>query len=166
MKYKLFITLLVTSIVSANAFALDAKFSDAVWNGIKIPAGQQCLRFGGKNPSTPKLKVSGIPEGTTAIVLEFSDRDYKNMDKGGHGKIKFMLNSPVNEVTIPSVPGHTFDLPAGFKMIEAHRSPGWDKAGAYMPPCSGGKGHAYYVTIKAIKDNKVTATTILEMGKY
>jgi hypothetical protein len=51
-------------------------------------------------------------------------------------------------------------------MIEAHRGPGWDKEGAYMPPCSGGKGHAYYVTIKTLKGDQVTAETIVEMGKY
>ena len=51
-------------------------------------------------------------------------------------------------------------------MIEAHRGPGWDKEGAYMPPCSGGKDHAYYVTIKTLKGGQVTAETVVEMGKY
>ena len=67
---------------------------------------------------------------------------------------------------MPSVPGHTFDLPPSFKIIEAHRGPGWDKAGAYMPPCSGGKGHAYYLTVKSISNDKVTAETQIELGKY
>lgn len=80
--------------------------------------------------------------------------------------MSFTLSSFATEVVIPPVQGHTFDVPAGFKMIEAHRGPGWDKAGACMPPCSGGKGHAYYVTIKAMTDDKVTAKTVLEMGKY
>ena len=166
MKYRLFFALAISSVVSTNVFALEAKFADEAWDGNKIPAGQQCQKFGGNNPSTPTLIVSEIPAGSIAILLEYSDRDYKKMDKGGHGNMRFMLNSTASKVKIPAVPGHTFDMPAAFKMIEAHRSPGWDKAGAYMPPCSGGKGHAYYVTIKAIKDDKVTATTILEMGKY
>ena len=51
-------------------------------------------------------------------------------------------------------------------MIEAHRGPGWDKEGAYMPPCSGGKDHAYYVTIKTLKDDVVTAGTVIEEGRY
>jgi hypothetical protein len=34
------------------------------------------------------------------------------------------------------------------------------------PPCSGGKGHAYYVTVKTLEGDKVVAETILEMGKY
>jgi phosphatidylethanolamine-binding protein (PEBP) family uncharacterized protein len=147
-------------------FALDAKFSDDAWDGSKVPAGQQCQKFGGNNPSTPQLIVSDIPSGSNALVLEYSDRDSKRMNNGGHGQIKFMLKSSASEVNVPSVPGHTFDIPAGFKMIEAHRGPGWDKAGAYMPPCSGGKGHEYYVTIKAVQDDKVTASTVLEMGKY
>jgi len=170
MKFKLItasiVISVITSIVSASAFSLDAKLADKAWDGRKIPKGQQCQKFGGVNPSTPKLVVSGIPVGSNAIVLEYSDRDYKKMDKGGHGKMSFMLDSSVSEVQISPVRGHSFDLPAAFKMIEAHRSPGWDKAGVYMPPCSGGKGHAYYVTIKAVKGDKTTATTVLEMGKY
>jgi len=51
-------------------------------------------------------------------------------------------------------------------MIEVYRGLGWDKEGAYMPPCSGGKGHAYYVTIKTLKCDKVIAETVVEMGKY
>jgi hypothetical protein len=90
----------------------------------------------------------------------------RKMNNGGHGMMSFELNSPTAESEIPSVPGHTFDIPDGFTMIEAHRSPGWDKAGAYMPPCSGGKGHAYYVTVKMLEGDKVVAETILEMGKY
>ncbi len=166
MKFKFIIALVVTTAVSSSAFSLEAKFADKAWDGSKIPEGQQCQKFGGINPSTPKLIVSEIPEDSNAIVLEYSDRDYEKMDKGGHGKMNFLLNSSASEVQISPVAGHTFDLPETFKMIEAHRSPGWDKAGVYMPPCSGGKGHAYYVTIKAVKGDKVTATTILEMGKY
>lgn len=166
MKSKLIIASIVVSSVSINAFAFDVKFADRSWNGSNVPVGQQCQKFGGKSPSTPKLIVNGIPTGSNAIVLEYSDRDSKKMDNGGHGKMSFTYNSPATKVEIPSIPGHTFDIPTAFKMIEAHRSPGWDKAGAYMPPCSGGKGHAYYVTIKAVKGDKVTATTVLEMGKY
>jgi len=166
MKRKIIFASVVASVFSANAFALDAQFADKAWGGSNIPEGQQCQKFGGINPATPKLTVSDIPAGSDSIVLEYSDRDYKKMDDGGHGKMSFTLNSTDSKVQIPSVPGHSFSLPAGFTIIEEHRSPGWDKAGAYMPPCSGGKGHAYYVTIKALKGDEVTATTQLEMGKY
>lgn len=80
--------------------------------------------------------------------------------------MKFMIDPQKSQVEVPSVLGHTFDIPKEFTLIEAHRSPSWDKAGAYMPPCSGGKNNEYYVTIKAVKDDKVTASTVLEMGKY
>ncbi len=166
MKNRLFIASLVTTIVSTNTFAFDAKLADQAWDGNKVPAGQQCQKFGGINPSTPKLMISEIPANSNAIVLEYSDRDSEKMNNGGHGKMSFMIKPPLTQVEIPSIAGHTFDIPAAFKIIEAQRSPGWDKAGAYMPPCSGGKGHAYYVTIKAVKDDKVIASTTLEMGKY
>lgn len=166
MKYRLLFASVITSVISSNAFAFDVRFADESWNGNNIPKGQQCQKFGGKNPSTPKLIVDDIPPGSDAILLEYSDRDYKKMDNGGHGRISYTLNTSLSKVEIPPIPGHTFDIPVAFKMIEAHRSPGWDKAGAYMPPCSGRKGHAYYVTVKAVKGDKVTATSVLEMGKF
>lgn len=166
MKYKSLNALAVTFLVSTNTFAFDAKFADEAWDGKKVPIGQQCQKFGGNNPATPRLIVSEIPPESNALVLEYSDRSHEQMDKGGHGKMKFMLDPERKEVEVPSVPGHTFDIPKEFMLIEAHLGPGWDKAGAYMPPCSGGKGNEYYMTIKAVKDEKVTATTTLEMGKY
>ena len=159
-------TFIIVAVLSTNAAALDVKFADSAWDGNKIPEGQQCQKFGGNNPSTPKLIVTGIPVGSTAIVLEYSDRDSKKMDKGGHGKMRFALSPQSTKVEIPSVPGHTFEIPPAFTMIEAHRGKGWDKAGAYMPPCSGGKGHEYYLTVKSVKDDKVTAKTVIEMGKF
>ena len=166
MKLNLLVIFFIILSFSTSASALDVKFAERVWDGVKIPEGQQCQKFGGNNPSTPALIVTGIPAGSNVIVLEYSDRDSKKMDKGGHGKMRFGFDSTVESVKIPSVPGHSFDLPPEFTMIEAHRGAGWDIEGAYMPPCSGGKGHAYYLTIKTLKDDKVTAETILEMGKY
>ena len=166
MKSNLVAISVALSTLGSSAFAFDAKLADKSWNGIAVPAGQQCQKFGGNNPSTPRILVSGIPSGSNTIVLEYSDRDSAAMNHGGHGMMSFTLAPAVTEVEIPSVAGHTFEMPAGFKMINAHRGPNWDKAGAYMPPCSGGKGHAYYVTVKALDVDKVTATAVLEMGKY
>jgi phosphatidylethanolamine-binding protein (PEBP) family uncharacterized protein len=151
---------------SANALALEAKFVDKIWDGVKVPEGQQCLKFGGKYPSSPALHVTDIPAGSDTIVLEYSDRDSTGMNNGGHGRMKYAIPANETTVTVPSVPGHTYDLPKGFTMIEAHRGPGWDKEGAYMPPCSGGKDHAYYVTVKTLQDYKVTSETVVELGKY
>ena len=166
MNIKLLAALIVGSVVSTSAFSFDAKFAGSEWNSSMVPKGQQCQKFGGNNPATPKLIVSGVPNNADKIILEYSDRDSKRMNNGGHGQMSYMLKSSASEVEIQSVMGHTFDIPKSFNMIEAHRGPGWDKAGAYMPPCSGGKGHEYYVTIKAVKGGNVIATTVLEMGKY
>ncbi|SDZ93662.1 hypothetical protein SAMN05660420_00798 [Desulfuromusa kysingii] len=162
----LMIITIMTLTFSTNAFALEVNFADNTWDGIKVPAGQQCQKFGGDNPATPKWIVSDIPAGSNALLLEYSDRDSERMNNGGHGRMQFAINTSASTVTIPSVPGHTYMLPQGFTMVEAHRGPGWDKEGAYMPPCSGGKDHAYYLTIKALKDEMVTAETVIEMGKY
>ncbi|TMM47047.1 hypothetical protein [Colwellia ponticola] len=166
MKRKFIIVSLVTLLISSRAFAIDAQFSNAKWEGNHIPQGQQCLKFGGVNPSTPELLITNIPKNTNALSFEYSDRDYKKMDNGGHGIIRLALPTSTNKIVVPQVPGHSFELPDNFTMTSPHLSPAWDKAGAYMPPCSGGKGHAYYVTIKAMQDNKTIASTVLELGKY
>lgn len=59
-KYALMASVVAT-IFSTNAAALNASFADSAWNGSRIPAGQQCQKFGGDNPSTPMLLISDIP---------------------------------------------------------------------------------------------------------
>lgn len=152
---------------------LKVSFAGALWDGKKVPDGQQCQRFGGTNPATPRLKVEGIPAEANAIIMEYSDRSWPPMDNGGHGKIGYSIPKNTLEIVIPSVPGHTFDMPEGFFIIAPHQGPDWDTAGAYMPPCSGGMGNAYYVTIKAVhrssdedKEFKVLGQTVLELGIY
>jgi len=166
MKLKILTSLIVASAFSSYASALEVKLLDSAWNGIKVPEGQQCQKFGGNNPASPKLLITAIPEGSSNILLEYSDRDSAGMNNGGHGRMSYSISTTSKAAVIPSVPGHTFEMPDKFTMVEAHRGPGWDKAGAYMPPCSGGKDHAYYVTIKAMSGDDVTAETVLEIGKY
>jgi hypothetical protein len=151
---------------------LKVSFADPVWNGKIVPKGQQCARFSG-NGSTPRLRVENIPAEANAIIVEYSDSDYAPMDNGGHGIIGYQIKQGTTGVTLPSVPGHTFTLPDGFFLVAAHRNPSWDKAGAYMPPCSGGRGNLYYATIKAVytsasKDQKtkVLGTARLNLGAY
>ena len=167
MKFTLLSSLLITTaFVATSASALEVKLVDKAWDGMKIPTGQQCQKFGGENPSTPLLHVTDIPKGSDAIVLEYSDRDSANMNNGGHGIMSYSLTAMSDHTEIPSVAGHTYDLPEKFTMIKAHNNPAWDKEGAYMPPCSGGKDHAYYLTVKAMEGDKITGTTVLELGKY
>ena len=75
MKSKFFNALAITCLVNTSAFALDAKFADQSWDGVKVPTGQQCQKFGGTNPATPKLIISEIPPESNALVLEYSDRN-------------------------------------------------------------------------------------------
>ncbi len=157
----------------ANSAKLQVAFADPDWNGEQIPTGQQCQRFGGSNPSTPHLMIKGIPPEANAIIMEYSDRSYPRMDKGGHGKIGYRISENTKEISIPSVPGHSFALPEGFFIVSPHQAPNWDKAGAYMPPCSGGRGNAYYVTVNAVyqstpesKKYKLLGQAVLELGKY
>lgn len=156
---------------AGTALAFEATFADPRWDGETVPAGQQCQRFGGDHPGTPALHVTGIPAGTGALVLEFSDRSYPPMNDGGHGRIGWRIAPGSAEVTVPSAPGHSFELPDGFFIVEAHRAPGYDTAGAYMPPCSGGKGNLYAVTVKAVRDPgapqaAVLGETVLDLGRY
>ena len=157
----------------ANPAKLQISFADPDWNGKQVPVGQNCQKYGGKNPSTPRLIIKGIPSGTNAIIMEYSDRDWGPMDDGGHGKIGYRIVEGTTEITVPSVPGHTFNLPKGFFIVAPHLAPEWDKAGAYMPPCSGGMGNRYYVTINAVyqatpesKEFKLLGQAVLELGKY
>ena len=157
------LTLLTTS---SYAFALDVNFVDSKWDGATIPKGQQCQKFDGVNPGTPKLSVSDIPAGSDSVVLVYSDRDSKKMNNGGHGIMNYTLPKGATAVELPIVAGHSYEMPKGFEIIAEHRGAGWDKEGAYMPPCSGGSGHEYYVTVQTYKGNTVTAETVLELGKF
>ncbi|RUM94572.1 MAG: hypothetical protein DSZ28_02485 [Thiothrix sp.] len=166
--------IILLSMLAANAYSdnkpLNVSLVDSAWDGQKVPAGQQCEKFGGAG-STPLLIVQQIPAGANAVVMEYSDRTYQAMDSGGHGKFGYRIPPSSSTVSIPSVTGHTFDLPKGFFLIEAQRAPTWDKEGAYLPPCSGGKGNEYYVTVKAVKEvdggiREVLGETEVTLGKY
>jgi phosphatidylethanolamine-binding protein (PEBP) family uncharacterized protein len=166
MKRKLLTPLIIVCSFSTYATAMEVELTDRDWDGTKIPKGQQCDKFGGDKPSSPKLHITNIPDGSDLILLAYSDRDAKNMNNGGHGIMSYSIDSTIHTADIPSVLGHSYVLPEKMTMVEAHRGAGWDKEGAYMPPCSGGKGHAYYLTVKAMSGDKVMAETVLELGKY
>lgn len=157
----------------ANPTKLQISFADSDWNGKQVPTGQRCQRFGGSNPSTPRLMIKGIPPGTNVIIMEYSDMFWPPMNNGGHGKIGYKISENTKEIIIPSVPGHSFDLPEGFFIVSPHQEPEWDKAGAYMPPCSGGAGNSYYVIVNAVyqstpesKEFKLLGHAALELGSY
>lgn len=165
----LVITVVATTGAAHSAEDLEIRFLDEAWNGETVPEGSQCQKFGGEAGS-PAIHVAGIPEQANALIIEFSDRDFAPMDNGGHGKFGLEIEAGAGSVDVGSVPGHTSDLPAGFFVVEEHKAPTWDKAGAYLPPCSGGRGNSYYLTVKAVHrmgdETHELAAATLEMGKY
>ena len=148
---------------------LEVSFVDPAWNGEAVPEGEQCQKFGGKGRS-PELRVMHIPADADLLTLDFDDQTFAAMDNGGHGRIGYQIEPGVGEVVIPRVDGHTMELPEKFLVIEAHRAPTWDKAGAYLPPCSGGRGNSYHITVRAVhqmgEEQHVLAETGIAMGKY
>ena len=170
----LLILVFCSTVVSAAepAGQLQVAFADAKWDGKTIPYGQQCPRDGGKG-STPALIVRNIPTEANAIIFEYSDVTYAPMNNGGHGKIGYMIKPGTAEVTVPPVLGNTSTVPDGFYVIAPHSNPSWDKAGAYLPPCSGGRGNSYYVTVKAVVQGpdksqkpKVLGSKTMSLGSY
>ena len=136
------------------------------WDGRRIPDGQQCRRDGGRG-STPVLRVENIPSRTSHLLIEISDKSFIPMDNGGHGIIGMYLKPGTTETTIAALPGHTFSLPDGYFVVSAHRRPAWDAPGAYLPPCSGGTGHYYYLFVKAVyaPENLEKIPELLGRGK-
>ncbi|MGI1679982.1 MAG: hypothetical protein K6L75_14670 [Cellvibrionaceae bacterium] len=151
----------LTVSLSVNADDLTLSFTDSDWSSKGIPEGQQCNRFKGVDPQSPELVVKNIPANTTAIILEFSDRSLASMNNGGHGKVGYKIPVGATEVTIPRVPGHTETLPENFFVVANHKAPRWDTAGAYLPPCSGGRGNQYFIDVKAVILSGADASNIL-----
>ena len=156
------------SIMAGPAFAgkLQVSFADPIWTGKKIPKGQHCRKFGG-NGATPELKVSGIPEGTTAILVEFNDASYQPLSsRGGHGIVGFEYAGGA-EAVLPPVPGGTKETQAGTWIEKKNRATGaWTSPG-YLPPCSGGRGNRYFAVVKAVDaEGKVLAKAKITIGRY
>lgn len=150
---------------------LKVSFIDISWDGEHIPEGQHCKKFGG-NGSTPSLKIENIPLSSNAIIIEFSDRSFFLMNHGGHGKIGIWLDEQHTSVVIPSVAGETTVVPDGLFIEKQHRG-SRGKEGAYLPPCSGGRGNRYYAEVKAVykdrknkKESKLLALGEIYLGEY
>lgn len=136
---------------AAPAGPLTATFADpATWNGKTVPASQVCQKFKGSG-ATPALNLTNVPAATTAVVLAFNDETYQAMNNGGHGAVRFAVTPANGAVTLPSAPGETDALPAGVTTEKAHLASDYSgTGGAYLPPCSGGKGNTYTATVTAL----------------
>ncbi len=138
-----------------NMANLDVAFTDANWTGHAVPTVGVCKRDGGESMSPP-LVVRNIPSGATDIIIEFNDLSYLPLSSGGgHGSIRVPVAGQT-EVTIPAVPGETFNLPEGVFMEAAHNGT-VGGSGAYLGPCSGGRGNIYEADVKAV--SKSTASS-------
>ena len=152
---------------------LNVSFADTSWTGEKIPSGQQCNLFGG-NGATPPLRVANIPEDANAIIIEFNDRSFAPLSKGGgHGTVGYWTNGE-REVVVPAVPGmQSQNLPNNTFIERRAQSTGSYASPGYLPPCSGGRGHTYVAEVKAVfkatesgQTNRLLATKSVILGKY
>ena len=144
---------------------MGVSFADAKWGGMMVPKDQVC-KWAGGDGSTPSLKVTNLPLGTSKVLVLFSDDTYKPMDNGGHGQIGINVSNQT-DIMIPSIKGETKVMPVNMFIHKEHKGLKRGKAGAYLPPCSGGKGNSYYATVKALNSNdEVLKTTEIQMGKF
>ncbi len=157
--------LLIATSTVGQSF-LTVHFKDDAWDGRKVPAGQQCPLQGGKG-ATPKLEVSGLPEGATRIVVAFNDETYQPMNYGGHGILGFDVKPVQGVAQLPSAPGNTADLPDGVSVTTASRGTGDYASPGYLPPCSGGNGNLYTATLTALDAaGKEVGKGRIELGHY
>lgn len=156
-----------------NLASLEVSFVDSKWDGVTVPSNHECKRDGGQGDS-PALRVGNIPRGTNAIIVEFNDRSYEPLSYGGgHGAI-WVAVSTENEITIPSVPSETSKLPPGVHSEHSHQADSSSiSSGAYLAPCSRGRGNSYFADINAVykaKDksekSKLLGQGKIELGKY
>ena len=150
----------------ASAADLQVSLADPAWTGKKIPQGQHCKKFGGDG-ATPPLRVAGIPEGTTAILVEFNDASYQPLSsRGGHGIVGFE-HTEGGEVVLSPVPGGVEETPPGTWIEKKNRATGAWRSPGYLPPCSGSNGNSYFAVVKAVDANgQVLAKAKIKIGKY
>jgi hypothetical protein len=147
---------------------LQLSFASPEWTGGAIPTGAQCRVQGGIKGSPP-LTVDGVPPGATHILVAFNDLSYPPLSTGGgHGTIRVPVPAGSARVVVPSVPSESTSLPAGVAMEAPHRGdvPGAQR-GAYLAPCSGGRGNIYEAQVLAVTRTGPpdAPTTIVGEGK-
>lgn len=157
--------LLSTSLMASD---IEVSFTDEKWNGQTIPADEVCSDYNLEAGSTPGFFIENLPEGSHKVVLKFNDKTFTKMDNGGHGIISYLIEDDMSSVEVPSLIGETFNLDEGFEVVQAHTGTRFNKKeGAYLAPCSGGKGNTYTVDISILdRDNNVLATKEVILGKY
>jgi|TARA_R110002050_G_scaffold258602_1_gene397972 hypothetical protein len=153
---------------SLLASDIEVSFTDKKWDGKIIPLDEVCSNYNVEAGSTPGLYIENLPDGAKKVILKFNDKTFTKMDNGGHGILSFDIEEDVTNVEIPPQIGETFELDEGFSVVNAHTGTRFGKQeGAYLAPCSGGKGNTYTVDISILNsDGKVLASKELVLGKY
>ncbi|ADG92903.1 hypothetical protein Arnit_1245 [Arcobacter nitrofigilis DSM 7299] len=155
---------------SSSLLASDIKvsFTDKKWDGEKIPLDEVCSNYNVEAGSTPGLYIENLPDGAKKVILKFNDKTFTKMDNGGHGILSFDIEENATNVEIPPQIGETFELDEGFSVVNAHTGTRFGKQeGAYLAPCSGGKGNTYSVDISIVDSKgKVLTSKELVLGKY
>jgi len=159
------------ALLSTPALAQDmtVTLTDPVWDGKRVPASQVCGRFGGKGAVSPSMLVSNLPDGVVAIDVWFSDDNNERMNWGGHGKVKYLVPAGAKSFEMKSFPAESDDLPDGVVSVRDHKGSQWSgTGGAYLPPCSGGKGHNYsaYILARDADDDRVGPRLKIKFGSF
>ena len=161
------LTMTTLSLMSLNAANLSATFADDIWKKSAVPKSEVCSNFNTKAGSTPSINLVNIPANTDKIMLTFSDETFWGMRDGGHGVVSYKVHANSTSLTIPAMQGETFTLPTGFTSEVKHRGEKFKKTpGAYLAPCSGGKGNTYSVVIKSMNKDKILDATSLTLGIF
>ena len=171
MKKSFFISGLVSSFLFASSLMasdIDVSFSDEKWNGKIVPIDEVCSDYNVEAGSTPALFIDNLPDNSYKVILQFNDKTFTKMDDGGHGILSYKINEGSLNVEIPPQIGETFELEDGFEVVTAHTGTRFNKkAGAYLAPCSGGKGNTYTVDISIVdQENNILSAKELVLGKY
>ena len=135
------------------------------WDGQTIPADQVCALHGGQG-MTPPMTLTGLPEGTASVAVEYNDISFPSLAfNGGHGAIGFAAASP--DAVLPPMPAMTAELPEGAWVISAARTHGQYASPGYIPPCSGGNGHTYQAVVRALDagGNELDSARVV-LGRY
>lgn len=170
-KISYFVSGIVASIIlTTNLLAADVEvsFADEKWNGNYIPQDEVCSDYNIEPGSTPGLYIDNLPANAKKVILKFNDKTFTKMDNGGHGILSYEIQDGSVSVEIPPQIGETFELEEGFEVVKAHTGTRFNKKpGAYLAPCSGGKGNTYTVNIDLVDENgKVLFSKELTLGKY